>query len=91
MLFTYLYHGMSKTYHGCFNDSELKCNIKWFQNNNKQPNQGKLSLRIIIFQWSGMLSDYTRIYVGQFSFKLVDIFFYKDHKNTKIFSPNEVL
>ena len=38
-----------------------------------------------------MLSDYTRIYVGQFSFKLVDIFFYKDNKNTKIFSPNEVL
>ena len=35
MLFTHLNHGMSHTYHGCFNDCELKCNIKWFQNNGK--------------------------------------------------------
>ena len=34
------------------------------------------NLKGIIFQWSDMLSDYARIYVGHFSFKLVNNFFY---------------
>ena len=38
-----------------------------------QSNQGKSSLKIIIFQWWDIVPDYTRIYGGHFSFKLVKI------------------
>ena len=43
------------------------------------------NLEIIVFQWSDMLSDYARIYIGPFSFKLVNIFFITDNKNVNIF------
>ena len=44
------------------------------------------SLEIIVFQWSDMLTDYARIYVGHFNFKSVNIFFITDNKNiVKVF------
>ena len=38
-----------------------------------QSKQGKSDLKIIIFQWWDILSDYTRTYGDHFSFKLVKI------------------
>ena len=42
-------------------------------------------LEIIIFQWSDMLSDYTGIRVGHFSFKWVNKFFFNIIKTSPKF------
>ena len=52
----------------------------------KFSKDGHIFLEIIIFQWSDMLSDYARIYVGHFSFKSVNKFFYNIIKTSPKFS-----
>ena len=52
---------------------------------NIQP-ANETSLQIIIFQWSDILSDYAKIYVSDFSFNSVNIFFITSNKHIlKIF------
>ena len=54
----------------------LNCRKDWSEFN--ALTSASPSLEIIVFQWSDMLYDYARIYVGHFSFKSVNIFFYNN-------------